>query len=304
MNSSRIDGETYSAVDVPGERVLWKEGYPALPHITRLYRIPNTGSVDLVINGAEYTLQEDFYPVPVRAEELSGWGAPAKSPAVYGIDDWYPPVVAEMGPPSIFRDFRVVTVTLYPVQINPVTRQARFYENLSVDLVANDTPGENEIHRVRRPSGEWASMYQSFIENLDEQALDDVDYAPGSYAIICRDNVSALQWADSLANWRRRMGFTVSIEARNNWTPSTIRNYLQGQYSNANPPLEYAVIMGDVDGTFGIPTDGTSYDHYYADLEGGDHYEEISVGRISATSVGDFTKSTTRSCFTSAPVHG
>ncbi len=49
--------------------------------------------------------------------------------------------------------------------------------------------------------------------------------------------------------------------------------------------------MGDVNGTFGIPADASRYDHFYADLEGGnDDYEEIAVGRISAQSAGDFAK--------------
>ena len=103
--SQMIDGEMLSAVDIPGERVLVREGYPALPHVTRIYRIPNTGSVELVINGAEYRVEDNFYPVPARREEQSGWGQPLKSPAVYGVDEWYPPVVAEISAPKIFRDF-------------------------------------------------------------------------------------------------------------------------------------------------------------------------------------------------------
>lgn len=280
--SEMIDGERLSAVDIPGERILFREGYPALPHVTRIYRIPNTGSVELVINGAEYRLQDDFLPVPARREEHSGWGRPEKSADVYAVNDWYPRDIAEVSPPAIFRDFRIVTVTLYPVQVNPVTRQARFYDNISVDLVANETPGINEIHRVRRPSGRWAPMYDAFIENLDETALDDVDYNPGSYAIICKDNSTVLQWADSLRQWRQRMGFTVTIEARNNWSSSTILSYLQTAYDTWDPPLEFAVLMGDADGTYSIPVSPNNrYDHGYADLEGNDDFEEISVGRLS-----------------------
>ncbi|MCL4305931.1 carboxypeptidase regulatory-like domain-containing protein [bacterium] len=293
VHSALIDGQRYSSVDIPGERIIVDEGYPAIPHVTRIYRIPNTGSVELVVNSAEFTEDRDFYPVPVRREDQVTWGAPLKTPSVYGVDAWYPPAIAVMSEPAIFRDFRVVTVTLYPVQVNPVTRQVRYYDNISVDLVANDTPGYNEIHRTRRPSGAWASMYQHLIENLDDSALDDVDYAPGSYAILCRDNSTGLQWADSLASWRRRLGFTVTIEARNNWNSASVRSFLQSAYANWNPPLEYACIMGDHDGNFAIPTNtGPSgkYDHYFADLEGNDDYEEISVGRLSANSSTDFAK--------------
>ena len=110
--SEIIDGELLSAVDIPGERILAREGYPALPHVTRLYRIPNSGSVELVINGVEFRTEENYFPVPARREEQTGWGQPLKSPAVYGVDEWYPPVVAEMSAPKIFRVFRIVLVTL------------------------------------------------------------------------------------------------------------------------------------------------------------------------------------------------
>lgn len=290
--SISIDGDLLSSVDIPGERVLVREGYPALPHVTRLYRIPNTGSVNLVINGAEYRIEENFNAVPARREELEGWGSPLKSPADYGVDAWYPPNVAEISRPAIFRDFRIVTVTLYPVQVNPVTRQARFYDNISVDIVANDTPGENELLLNRRPSGHWVPIYQSYIENLDENALDEADYNPGSYAIVCRDNATALQWADSLANWRRRMGFTVTIEARNSWSSNEILSYLQSAYTTWDPPLEFAVIMGDAysGGTFNMPMSPSGrYDHGYADLQGNDDFEEIAVGRLSAQSAANFS---------------
>lgn len=287
--SEIIDGELLSAVDIPGERILAREGYPALPHVTRLYRIPNTGSVELVVNGVEYRTEEGFFPVPARREEQTGWGQPLRSPAVYGVDEWYPPVVAEMSAPKIFRDFRIVTVTLYPVQVNPVTRQARFYDNISVDIVANETPGENELLLNRRPSGAWAPMYDAYIENLDESALDDVDYNPGSYVIICKDNATALQWADSLKDWRQRMGFTVSVEARTNWNGSTLQSFLADAYTNWDPPLEFACLLGDVNGTWAIPTSTSGrYDHGYADLQGNDDYEEIGVGRLSVSQAGHF----------------
>lgn len=294
VTSEMIDGEMLSAVDIPGERILVREGYPALPHVTRLYRIPNTGSVELVVNGAEFRLEESFYPVPVRSEERTGWGTPEKSPAVYGVNEWYPPSVAEISAPKVFRDFRVVTVTLYPVQVNTVTRQARFYDNISVDIVANDMPGENELLLNRRPSGKWVPMYNSFIENLDENALDDADYNPGSYAIICKNNATALQWADTLKEWRQRLGFTVNIEARDNWNSSTLRSYLQTLYTTSNPPLEFACILGDHTGTFAVPTNysggdfSDDWDHYYADLVGDDDFEEIGVGRLSVGQAGQF----------------
>ncbi|MCC6476996.1 carboxypeptidase regulatory-like domain-containing protein, partial [bacterium] len=283
-----MNGETYSSVDVPGEPVLNAEGYPALPHVTRIYRIPNTGSIELHVNANDYTESYDFYPIPGREEESPAWGEPVKAAEVYAVDAWYPPVVAEMSEPAIFRDFRVVTVTIYPVQVNPLTRQARFYSDIQVELVANDTPGHNELLNPRRPSGRWVPLYQDLIANLDENALDDADYRPGSYVIITNDNTSAIAWGDSLGNWKRRLGFTVTRESRNNWSTTSLRTFLTNSYNNWDPPLEFACIIGDVNGSFAVPTgdvqwDG-DYDHGYADLIGNDDYEEIGIGRLSASS--------------------
>jgi hypothetical protein len=296
IQSLQTDGEVMSMVELPGERLIVDEGNPAIPHVTRLYRIPNTGSVELVINSAEYRTESNYFPVPAIDEQYKGWRRPERNAEIYDVDSWYPPVVAEMSEPMIFRDFRIVKVTLYPMQVNPVTREARFYDNIDVDIIANNSPGRNEITVPRRPSGEWAPLYRGYISNLDESALDDVDYNPGSYVIICRDNATSRQWADSLATWRQRLGFTVVVEARNDWTYSNLRSFLQEAYSNWDPPLEYACILGDhgTSGSFTVQSNitgnqwGDDYDHYFADLAGNDDFEEIAVGRISANSSGDF----------------
>ena len=115
------------------------------------------------------------------------------------------------------RDFRVVTVTLHPVQVNPVTHQARIYRRLSANLVANDRPGENEMLNPRRPSGEWADIYRSQIANLDKHALDKMTTTPGTYLILTKNTTNARQWADSLFIWKTRKGFKVVINTTAGW---------------------------------------------------------------------------------------
>ena len=63
------DFETYHAMALEGEPFIPEEGSPAVPQITRYYRIPNTGGVDLVINNAEFTLQEGINPYPYKFEK-------------------------------------------------------------------------------------------------------------------------------------------------------------------------------------------------------------------------------------------
>ena len=137
------DFENWQAFGLDGEPYLPAEGAPVIPQVSRFYRIPNTGSVDLVIGDSQFRIVDDVNPYPYQPEDVP-FRRDSRDPVIYTRDAWYPESIARISEPMIFRDFRVVQVTLCPVQVNPVTRQARIYENIDVEIVANDTPGENE----------------------------------------------------------------------------------------------------------------------------------------------------------------
>jgi len=212
-----VDYQTYQSFSIDGESPIMQQGSPEVPQVSRFYRIPNTGGADLVITNAEYDVVDNVNPMAGAAGNI-GFQALTRDDAVYSTDGWYPPNVAVMSDPMIMRDFRVVLVMLYPVQVNPVTHQARIYRNLSVDVVANNRPGVNELSNPRRPSGEWAPVYRSMISNLDDNALDNVTTTPGSYVIVTNTNSIVRPFADSLAEWKTRKGYKVTIFARSNWT--------------------------------------------------------------------------------------
>ncbi|HEY3296691.1 MAG TPA: C25 family cysteine peptidase [bacterium] len=280
-----VDYQTYQQFGIAGEQSVLAEGSPAVPQVTRFYQIPHTGSADMIITGAEYDVVNDVNPLPLQLRD-TGFNALVRNEAVYSKDGWYPENVAVMSDPMIMRDFRVVTVTLYPVQVNPVTHQARIYRNLSVDVVANNHPGVNELLNPHRPSREWASIYRGTIANLDANALDDMTTTPGSLLILTSSNATPRPWADSLAQWKTRMGYRVTVDARASWTSTQALTVIRAAYANApiDAPLEFVVLMGDPGAAWGIPVDGSNtgnYDHSYALGNTGDDLEDIGVGRLS-----------------------
>jgi hypothetical protein len=276
-----IDYQTYQSFGIAGEYSVLEEGSPTVPAVSRFYRIPNTGGAELDITDAEYDVVDNVNCLPVQPEE-SGFRSLTRNEGIYAKDEWYPANVAVMSDPMIMRDFRVVSVTLYPVQVNPVTHQARIYRNLSVNLVANNQPGQNELLNPRRPSGAWAEVYRSQIANLDEGALDDMTTTPGSIIILTRNDSIPRKTADSLAVWKTRKGYKVTIDNRATWTASQAYTDIHNAYLTADPPLEYAILMGDPGATWGIPVDGGNFDHTYGNMTAGDNIEDIGVGRLSA----------------------
>jgi hypothetical protein len=282
VNDTVADYHSYKLLGIAGEAIRPEEGHPSVPQITRFCRIPNTGSAELVLNDAEYDVVDDMEVFPFQ-NDSGAFGRLAKDELMYTKDEWYPANIASLSDPMIMRDFRVVLVTLNPVQVNPVTHQARIYRHLSADVVANDTPGINEIDYHRRPSGAWAPIYRNMIANLDDGALDDMTTTPGSILIITNSNATPLQWADSLAEWKTRAGYRTVIYSRATWSATTVRDSIRHAYANWDPPLEFVVLMGDPGAAWGIPVDGANYDHTYALGNWGptaDDIEDIGVGRL------------------------
>ncbi len=278
------DFENYQVFGIPGEPFVMEDGVPSVPQVSRFYRIPNTGSAELVFLNTEFELIGNVKPKPYQIEEGGTFSRDHRS-MVYTRDEWYPPVVAEMSSPVIMRDFRLVRVTLYPVQVNPVTGQARLYHHLSVDIVANDTPGENELLNPGPITKSWLPIYQSMIPNLDESALDQISEVPGTYLILAKTHAQINPWVDSLATWKKRKGYDVVVDARANWTISQMTAAVRDRYANLATRPEFVCIMGDPEWTqAGLPTDGSNYDHTFALGNTGDDLEDIGVGRLSANS--------------------
>jgi hypothetical protein len=286
-----IGFDNYRLYALAGEPFEEVDGRPCIPQVTRLYHIPNTGAVELHVNRSEFEVVEHVDVLPLQVEAQRFPSNLHKDPAVYEADGWYPPEPAVMSAPMIYRDFRVVQVTLYPVQVNPRLRRVRVYRDLSAEIASADGPRENELLNPRRPSGAFAPLYRVQIANLDEHALDDATDTPGSYLILCRNETIPLQWADTLSTWLRRRGYAVTVDARTTWNQTTMRSAVLSMYNSANPPLEFVCILGDPLASFGMPTGGTGeqggYDHVFASLTS-DDIEDVGVGRLPASNAAEF----------------
>ena len=220
--------------------------------------------------------------------ETPPFGQLTRDAQVYGKDAWYPENIAVLSSPMIFRDLRVVQLTLYPVQVNPVTHQARIYRNLDAQIVATDEPGENEIAEsapaarlVTCPcTGRWCPT-------STRRRLAGATKTPGSYLIICTTTRDDAPLCDSLFVWKTRKGYPHRRRRPQPTGPRhrTIKAAIQEAYNTWNPPLEFVCLMGDPrQATIGLPRRWQpDYDHGYALLAGNDHIEDIGVGRLSGT---------------------
>ena len=132
-----VDYRRLTSFAIAGETPLPAEGRPTVPQVSRFYQIPDRGTPHLELGALDYDVVENIDALPYLPE------APAfqqivRDAAVYQKDAWYPAEVAALSEPALFRDLRVVQLTLYPVQVNPVTHQARVYRTIEAEPVNDE----------------------------------------------------------------------------------------------------------------------------------------------------------------------
>ena len=290
-----LDGVDYIRIMMSGEGSSLDPGVPDLPRVTRLIMVENTGEIGLNITDLSYAVLPMDYP-PAPAQPLAGDdespldGSVAIDQEIYSTDAWYPPQVAEIVGPATFRDIRFVVVVIHPVQVNPVTQEMRVYDRIEVGIDNLGGIGENELPiEPASLSPEFSKLYRQF-ENFPGSALDELPRVPGKQLFICGDNAIITNEVQKIVNWRRRKGIDAYYvtTTQSGATAAAIRNFISSEYNNSNGQLDFVTIVGDPDAgaPYGIPTDFSQLDNYFATMGGGnpDPIPDIAVGRLPITS--------------------
>lgn len=252
-------------------------------------------------------------PVPFTQTTQPDFVSP--DPAVYGSDAAWPGSYAEASPVGIKSGFRLVTITLYPLQYRPVSGVLTIAGELAVTVRYEPDP---QAQREFLTTGQLAD-FSSAVKTLVYNPGDVSKYAPAvrpayfgniDYVIITSDALA--NYFQPLADWRTAKGFkaeirTVSWIAANysgRDTPERIRNFIIDYYNNEG--LRWVLLGGDnavvpcrraraycAGETGNIPAD-----LYYADIQGTwdddndnifgepvqdtvDFYHDLYVGRAS-----------------------
>ena len=225
---------------------------------------------------------------------------PATVPYTYGAcysqDAFFPANNVGLYEPYIVRDFRGQNMVVYPYAYNPVTKTLRVYYNMTVEMFKVDDHGSNVMETRRsntiKMDPDFKSMYQRHFINY-EASMNR--YTPvdeeGDLLIICYDNFYNAM--TDFVNWKKTRGMNTTIvktsTISSSLTYSNLKTYIQNQY-NANNNLTHVLLVGDVAQIPGYSYSGggSSYsglgDNAYGQVAGNDIYNDIFIGRFSASS--------------------
>ncbi len=295
------------AVDlaIPGARNLSSPGMPDLPVLSYLLAIPAYGDVELEVVALEERVLAGYDVAAARPFQLEGREPIEAVPdaSVYATDAFYPADVATVGEPGIFRDLRLVSVRVNPVRYNPVTRTLSVVERLELRLSSTSEPGANP-KRVSRDfrSAAFEPIYAAIVDNYDE--LPRAEVRRGSYLVITVDDYAAAM--GPFVEWKRQRGYETELVTLSQIgaspTNQDIKDYIQNVYDTSPNPPDYLLLVGDstMSGTYGtmpcwyvpgVPFDQV-VDHPYAELDGGDYFPDVLVGRMSVDNPTEATVAT------------
>ncbi|HHE37817.1 MAG TPA: hypothetical protein ENL20_04510, partial [Candidatus Cloacimonetes bacterium] len=202
----------------------------------------------------------------------------------YDLNEFYPTNIEETGTPYILRDFRGMTVTVYPFSYNPQTEILRVYHHLVLEM-NNIGSGlvNTKIRQHNDINGYFENIYHNHFLNYERNRYESVD-EHGRMIVICYG--SFMNAMEPYVQWKNQKGIRTDIYnvSQIGSNANSIKNFIQSEY-DLDDGLTFVQLVGD---NAQIPTfssGGGGSDPQYALLEGTDSYPEIFVGRFSAENV-------------------
>ncbi len=264
-----------------------------LPILTATIAIPNIGGFDLQIsNATRRTIDindlENSDLIEQSVRELNA------------NSSLYPQNSITISEPSIVRDLRILTINVYPHQYDTKTKQLIVNDSMDIRLVFNRSAAINEISTVSPPSPAFEKIYRALVLNYDYLNWQRPDSAAAPVMLVIYGNNTDATYNAKIAEYillKRQRGYKVYSASTSVAGTSTtaIKNYIQNAYNNWTDRPDYVVLIGDVSGNIALPTfysSGTygEGDYPYTFLAGSDNLGDVVIGRISVTSVDEFSR--------------
>ena len=213
----------------------------------------------------------------------------------YNSELSFPNKNVTLSEPQIMRDLVVGNLEVIPFNYYPGERKLEVIDNIIVTVnVVGDTP---DIRSRDLPKSKvFENIYSSKILNYNTN-YRNTEYQQPAVLYIGSSSVLDNGTFEQLLDWRRERGYVVYTASTSVAGSSTtsIKNYIENAYDTFDPPPEYVTLIGDVGGSYSLPTyyedfGHDSYgnqcegDHPFSQLDGNDLLPEVILGRMSIRS--------------------
>ena len=139
-------------INSPEASKFAKKGEPDLPKLSESIIIPDKAGVETEVLYNDYIEITDIEIAPSKGTIYRNQD-PDQIPYTYGDvyseNDFFPAMEADLSEPFILRNYRGVTVNVYPFRYNPVEKTLRIYTDISIKVKYTDGKSVNAFDRNR-----------------------------------------------------------------------------------------------------------------------------------------------------------
>ena len=288
LSSQKVGTQDFHVLKMASAMSSPEPSHPELPVFTTSIILPASGSFTLSVQPLRQSKLPGIHPLPVFADE--------DDKNEYDLSKYYSadlqPVVQSSGI-EVLRDFRILSLSIHPVQWDAQSSELTVYDEISIQLDFTDEASDTDMPAYTSYSPAFRNIYAANLINFDDYRYLNSANDYGRILMIRANNSNAvyLMMIENFANWKRMKGHEVNlVNVQSAGSSSTaIKNYIQAQYDDPNTRPDYVILIGD---TPQIPTFYESYSGYsgegdypYTFLAGNDTLGDVFIGRISVETV-------------------
>lgn len=299
MQDFKTGDVNYKVLDLLNEIRTIDAGYPELPYVAKTLIVPDQAVVSAeVIDVGEIYSFTDVQVRPARESWIEGDPETEyiMNENVYLGESTYPLEAVKLSTPSIFRDFRIARISIFPFKYFPTENKLEVASTITVrlnyeegDAINPKTKAQTAIPRS------FGRLYRSMLFNYQD-VLDSkfASKEEGDELMLCIMPDEFTESFEVYAEWKRQSGTNIHVTPFSEidataYDPGIIKTHITDAYNNWDTPPTYVLIVGD-EGVF--PHKIVSYDYsfpnedYFVEIEGDDYFPEMMIGRF--TNQGDY----------------
>jgi len=294
VTSRKVNGTEYCFFHIDGFNKMGKPGQPALPMHNDLIAIPENADAEIIIVDAQFIEHPGYLAHPALQPALDTEGAPEPQfeidKKVYRKNKFFPENITDIVEIQKLRGINIAVVQIRPIQFNPVTQKIRVYSRIKYRIEFKGS-GKTFKNYGKLNSEHFTSTYTRTLVNGKNIPKGIKSFNPddpySNYIIITHDDY--IDAADSLAKWKRQLGYKVEIISSSAWTEQDIITSLIQRYYTYIPRPDYFLIIGDHPEVPAVMINNNHpTDLYYVCMDGSaDYFPDMAHGRISVSNPGE-----------------
>ena len=212
-----LDGSTYTKVSLADWIAFGRAGIPELPVMTATFAIPFGVEISLkvspgtshstTLNHPVLPIAEQTFEEPSLSDSILFSGSPTQKLVyqpdmlIYNADAAFPGSWAEITNEGVFRQQRLVGITVFPLQYRPQSNRMEVYKSIRVDIVF-----EGESLYTQKLIGKDSELFESAYENAIINYKSSIPWRQTdlSSALTTQGNATDSQtpWMPPSPGWR------------------------------------------------------------------------------------------------------